>query len=266
MAFQLRLQIYEDMMKMLTRTILFSFCLSLSTSLFAQESESDLKLEGWVIDQKDNRRIPDVHVINKSTLKGGLTDAKGAFQIDIEFGDTIVFSNIKYQYFYFIYSDTDAVLNDVLVEMEEQNYLLNEVSIFSHKLTTNDPKEIKLEEPLYPSSEDISDGRIVQASLQNPAEYLYNLFGSKPRQLRKLAQLKAEDAYRKKLEESNNRENVVTLTGLSKEELEAFMFYCKFTTVRMNDLNDYQFLKSVQYCYSQYVKERELENFLQQFD
>lgn len=81
-----------------------------------------------------------------------------------------------------------------------------------------------------------------------------------------LAQLKAEDAYREKLEESNNRGSVVQLTGLSKDELEAFMFYCKFAPVRMQSLNDYEFLISVQQCYRLYVKEHEMESFLEQFD
>ncbi|MGK0407852.1 MAG: hypothetical protein ACJAZH_001677, partial [Roseivirga sp.] len=56
------------------------------------------------------------------------------------------------------------------------------------------------------------------------------------------------------------------LTGLSQEELEAFMFYCKFARVNMYSLNDYEFLLSVQACYRHYVNERELEGFLDQFN
>jgi hypothetical protein len=44
------------------------------------------------------------------------------------------------------------------------------------------------------------------------------------------------------------------------------MFYCKFARVNMYSLNDYEFLLSVQACYRQYVKERELDGFLDQFD
>ena len=223
-------------------------------------------LTGIVIDEKSRTVVPGTHVINKRTLKGTLTNEKGSFQISIQLGDTIVFSNIAYQYFYFIYKDSATNTTDVLVEMKEQNYLLSEVSIFSYELTSNKDKEIILNEPLLPSGDDLSDGTIVRAGIQNPAEFLYNLFGSKPRQLRTLAQLKAEDAYRLKLEESNNRSRVVELTGLSQEELEAFMFYCKFARVYMSTLNDYQFLISVKHCFEEYVKERELEEFLEQFD
>jgi hypothetical protein len=224
------------------------------------------QLSGTVIEAHTFETIPTTHVINKSTLKGTLSDDDGKFVIDLKWGDTIVFSNIAYKYFYFIYSDSTTSLKNVVIKMEEQNYLLNEVSVFSYKLTSNDDKAIEIRKPAVPDNSELSDGRIVRADLSSPAELLYNLFGSKPRQLRMLAQLKAEDAYREKLEESNNRSSVVQLTGLSQTELEAFMFYCKFAPVRMQTLNDYEFLISVQQCYRQYVKEQEMESFLEQFD
>lgn len=224
------------------------------------------QLSGVVIDERSHEQIPGTHVINKRTLKGTLTNEQGSFSLNIEFGDTIIFSNIAYQYFYFIYSDSSSALTDVVIELKEQNYLLSDVSIFSYKLTTNKDREMEIKPPKTPSNNQLSDGRIINASPANPAEYLYNLFGSKPRQLRMLAQLKAEDYYREVLEQNSNRENVTKLTGLTQEDLEAFMFYCKYSTARIYTMNDYEFLRSVQRCYQVYVNERELEGFLEQFD
>lgn len=224
------------------------------------------KLSGWTVDLSEEAAITGVHVVNKTTHQGTVSDDKGWFEIALQWGDTVVFSNISYKYYYFVYRDSASALQGVLIPMEEQNYLLNEVSIFSYKLSSNKDVEMKIKEPLYPSNKELRDGNIIRASVANPAEFLYNLFGSKPRQLRMLAQLRAEDAYRDKLQESNNRESVINLTGLSKAELEAFMFYCKYSPVHMKAMSDYDFLLSVQYCYHQYVKERELEEFLLQFD
>ncbi len=250
------------MEQLLMRTFFFCVFLLGTLALNAQQ------LSGWVIDNEAKAPIPEVHVINKRSLKGTLTDAQGRFSINLNWGDTIVFSNIAYQYYYFIYSDSTTALNQVLVNMKEQNFLLSEVSIFTYKLTSNEDRAIELAPPRGPQSSDLEnkDGRIIEAGPQNPAEFLYNLFGSKPRQLRMLAQLRAEEAYREKLEENNNRQSVVNLTGLSLEELEAFMFYCKYAPVRMRSMNDYEFLRSVQHCYAEYVRESELENFLNQFD
>ncbi len=227
---------------------------------------SGQQLNGTVFDQSTRERVPGAHVTNKSSLKGTITNFDGTFSINLEFGDTIVFSSIGYQYFYFIYLDSTLGLENVLIPLKEQNYLLDEISVFSYELTTNNPKQIPLSKPIYPSSNELNDPSIMDAGIANPAELLYNLFGNKPRQLRELARLKAEDKYREKLEHSNNRKAVTQLTGLSQDELEAFMFYCKFSSVRMNTLNDYQFLLSVQNCYRQYVKEKELDDFLEQFD
>lgn len=223
-------------------------------------------LSGWVIDQKSKELLEGVHVINKRTLKGTITGPEGYFELKLERGDTIVFSNIAYKYYYFVFQDSSTALKDVIVPLEEQNYLLDEVSVFAYKLTTNKPREMELQKPRRPQAEDLPEDKPIEASVANPAEYLYNLFGSKPRQLRRLAQLKKEDSYREKLRESHNRERVIKLTGLDRSELEAFMFYCKYSPVRIRQMNDYQFLRSVQRCYRLYVQERELDRFLQQWD
>lgn len=250
-----------------TRSLLFSLVLMLlALGSFAQKDTTEKTLDGWVLDGNSKETVPGVHVINKRSLEGTISDENGYFEIDLQLGDSVIFSNIAYKYFYFIYNNDSLSLSEVIVAMEEQNYLLAEVSVFSYELTTNKPKEIQLKKPRIPSNREIKDPEIIKAGLDNPAEYLYNLFGSKPKQLRKLAQLKAEDAYREKLEESNNRNAVIRMTGLRKEELEAFMFYCKYVPVNMNQLNDYEFLLSVQACFRRYMKDRELEGFLEQFD
>lgn len=250
-----------------TRSLLFTLGLILlALPFFAQNDSLEKTLDGWVLDGNSKETVPGVHVINKRSLQGTITDENGYFEIELQKGDSIIFSNIAYKYFYFIYENDSINLSEVIVAMEEQNYLLAEVSVFSYELTTNKPKEIRLKKPNIPANREIKDPEIIKAGIDNPAEYLYNLFGSKPKQLRKLAQLKAEDAYREKLEESNNRSAVMRMTGLSRQELEAFMFYCKYVPVNMNQLNDYEFLISVQACFRRYMKDRELEGFLEQFD
>ena len=233
---------------------------------FSMVCNAQQTISGWVVDKESNAVVPETHVINKSTLDGTLTDRNGYFELKLQFGDTIVFSNISYKYFYFVYQDSAQSLDSVMIYMEEQDYMLNEVSVFAYELTSNDPKEMPLNKPQQPTNEELPDQKIIDASPGNPAEFLYNMFGSKHEELRKLAKLKKDFAYREKLKETNNRESIMTLTGLNKQELEAFMFYCKYAPVRIRTMNDYQYLKSLQRCYQQYVQDKELENFLQQFD
>lgn len=175
-----------------------------------------------------------------------------------------MFSNIAYQYFYFIYRDS-VTLEEIVVPLKEQNYLLDEAAVTSYKLTTNKPRAIELSRPSEPRSADLrSDAAMLSTDLE-AGGFLYELFSRKASQLAALRRLQVEDAYRQRLEMNNNREAVIKLTGLNREELEAFMFYCKYS-VRMRHMNDYQFLLSVQRCFRNYVKERELEEFLNQWD
>ncbi len=224
------------------------------------------KLSGWVVDSVKKETLPGTHVVNKTTYKGTISDGDGFFEISLKLGDTLVFSSLGYQYYYFIYNDSTAPLQEVVIKMKEQNYLLEEANVVSYKLTTNKPRQMKLLKPQIPRSEDLrSDLEMLAGDLQAGGAF-YRMFSSKAQQLARLRSLQLEDAYRKRLEQSNNRENVMKLTGLSVDELEAFMFYCKFTAVSMHAMNDYDFLRNVQACFRRYVKDKELENFLQQFD
>ena len=71
------------------------------------------------------------------------------------------------------------------------------------------------------------------------------------------AKLQQEDYYRRKLEEGSNREILEELTGIPKAEMEAFMFYCKYSDAEIRTFNDYQFLVSLLDCYELYEREKE---------
>ncbi|MGB0177725.1 MAG: hypothetical protein ACPF9D_11200, partial [Owenweeksia sp.] len=67
----------------------FFFCVMVFCTLFSSAQQ----LRGWVIDDEEKVPISNVHVINKRTLKGTLSDDEGRFSIKLDWGDTIVFSN-----------------------------------------------------------------------------------------------------------------------------------------------------------------------------
>lgn len=230
------------------------------------QGQEQQQLDGWVIDDASNEALSDVHVVNKRSLKGSLSGKEGAFEIELRYGDTIVFSRMGYKYYYFVYQDSATALSEVVVALEERNYMLDEVSVFSYELTSNKPREMEVSKPERPTNREIRRDKPMEADISSPAEYLYNLLGSKPKQLRKLRELEKADAYRDKLYDSHNRKRVMELTGLSREELETFMYYCKYSRVRMQTMNDYEFLRSVKACYRKYLEQQETESFLEQWE
>lgn len=229
----------------------------LSTSLvFAQV---DI-IYGRITSKDTNDAIPGVYVINKNSEKETTTNGLGLFKIEAKQGDTLIFSHMSYAYTYYVIKGQGS--RAIQVELAEKNFLLQEVSVFAYKLTTNEPRAMKIGKPSIPNDEEIELPGYIQPGISSPVDYFYDLFGSKPKQMRELRRLIQEDYYRRKLLEGNNRTIVAQLTGLTKEELEAFMFFCKYSNTRIQLLNDYEYIESLLDCYDEYVRQKEIDQIL----
>ncbi len=184
----------------------------------------------------------------------------GEFLIRANIGDTLVFSNVSFQFYY--HKITGNEPENLIIKLKTRNYLLNEVSVSAYKLTSNDPKPMAIGKPMIPRNEDIYDPQTLAPTLGNPIDYLYNLFSSHAKELEKLQQLYVEDYYRQMLKKGNNREILVELTGVPRHELEAFMFYCKYSDTYISTLNDYDFMVSLMACYAQYEREKAVDQLI----
>lgn len=227
-------------------------------------SAQETKVQGLVLSADSLRPIPDTHVINVRTEKGTLTNARGAFEIEANPGDTLVFSNIAFSYLYWRVPENGGKHQILL---KSRNYLLDEVSIFTYQLTTNEPKEMVLNAPLYPEVGDYPypTNRPAPTASQ-PLDALYEAFGSKPNQIRKLQEQLAKASFRDKLKSGNNRRALMELTGLKKEELEQFLFYCQYSPYFIQTSSDYAFLISLLRCFEEYERTKEVENILREND
>ena len=189
---------------------------------------------------------------------GTVSNGIGYFEIPVADGDTLVLSNIGYQ---FKYVPIDSVLcaalavgKELVFKLIPRNYLLDEVSIYA--ITSNNPRTMPQRSPRVPSNADIRIPEAVAPTLANPLDFLYYSFGKRQQQLAALRKLQQENYYRRKLEEGNNRTILEDLTGIPKEEMEAFMFYCKYSETQIRTFNDYQFLVSLLLCYEEYEREK----------
>jgi hypothetical protein len=224
--------------------------------------DSIITIYGTVLSQDSSRYLPNTHVINKRSYQGTITNGIGEYLIQGKIGDTLVFSNVSYQFYYHKISGNEPV--NLIVKLKTRNYLLDEVSVNAYKLTSNDPKPMVVGKPMIPRNEDIYTPHSLKPTLANPVDLLYYLFSKRPKELEHLRQLYAEDFYREKLKQGNNREVLVTLTGVPREELEAFMFYCKYADTYISTLNDYDFLISLLNCYDQYQRERAVNKLIEE--
>lgn len=229
-----------------------------------QESDSSLVIYGQVLDDKTGKPIGNAHVVNKSTFIGTVTNTNGYFYIDLEYGDSIVVSSLGYDFYYYI--THIKPIGIVRMRLIERMYFLTEVNVSSYKLTSNNPKEMKVGKPMIPKTSDIRYPNPTKATIANPIDLLYQMFSNKSRQLKVLRELQAKDSYKRKLQEGNNRELLTNLTGLSKEELEEFLFFCKYSEVQISTMNDYALLVTLMGCYDEYLRIQQREAILQQYE
>lgn len=230
--------------------------LLLSAAVHGQEN----LLRGYVLSADSLRPVPDTHVINVRSEKGTLTLPDGSFSIIAQPGDTLVFSNIAFSYLYWKVPSEPEGPHRIL--LQTRNYLLDEVSIFTYQLTTNEPKEMVLDQPLYPELPDDHFPVKPAPGLNQPLDALYEALASRPRQIRLLREQLAKAAFREKLKSGNNRKALMELTGLELEELEQFLFYCQYSPQFIQTSSDYAFLMSLLRCYEEYERTKKVEQIL----
>lgn len=77
----------------------------------------------------DSLSIERVHVINKTTQKGTLTNKMGDFSIPVKVNDTLIFSAVQFENYRRIVSEADLRLMQVLIPLKPRVNLLDEVVI-----------------------------------------------------------------------------------------------------------------------------------------
>ena len=250
------------MKKIITITTILLFCFYQNT--FGQESDSSLVIYGQVLDDKTGKSISNAHVVNKRNFVGTVTNTNGYFYIELEYGDSIVVSSLGYDFYYYI--THIKPIGVVRMRLIERMYFLNEVNVASYKLTSNKPKQMKVGKPMIPKTSEIRYPNPTKATIANPIDLLYQMFNNKVKQLKVLRELQAQDSYKRKLQEGNNRELLTNLTGLSRQELEEFLFFCKYSEVQISTMNDYALLMTLMACYDEYLRIKEREDILQQYE
>jgi hypothetical protein len=93
--------------------------------------------------------------------------------------------------------------------------------------------------------------RILQA-ISNPADFLYNIFGKKPKQLRKLKKVRANNEIRDLLAVKYDRKTLVQLIQIDRVDLDEILRKCNFSDSFIKGANDLQILEAISNCYEEY--------------
>ena len=240
--------------------ILFNFIVG---NLVAQNQT----LTAFVENAADNKPIPSVHVINLSQVIGVITDKSGKFEIPAKLNDTLYLSYLGFK------SIKIRVTNDFLkfenskIQLTELAYALEEVIVSPYKLTGYldiDAKNIPISKsfrysiPGLPTRGYEGGSRNVGAfskvinSIFNPADFLYNLFGKNPRQLKKLKQMKDDYRIRELLASKFDRETLQELLQIEKIDIDEILRNCNYSDNFIITANDLQILDAISGCYEEF--------------
>ncbi|GEC72187.1 CarboxypepD_reg-like domain-containing protein [Flavobacterium flevense] len=242
------------------------FFLVFSTVTFAQDQITSQKVTGYIYNDNTKTPLSGVNIININRVRGSRTDMNGYFEIDIHPTDTLHLSLLGFQSLR-VKVTNDWIKNKVAkIYLTEKAIALEEVVIRPFNLTGYlevDSKTIPINKNYQYSISGLNNGYEageyspgafgkVLGSIFNPADMLYNFFGKKGTELKKLKQIKKDDTVRNLLESKFDRETLAVLLGIDKNEIPEILQRCNYSESFIQTANDLQIMDAISGCYEQY--------------
>ena len=230
------------------------------------EAQEIQEFTATVINAQTEFPLESVHVVNLNQVKGTITNPDGKFTIPAAVNDTLYFSYLGFK------TQKVRVTNDMLrfgnteIALTELAYALEEVVVRPYQLTGYLEIDVKnlpvnnayqysisgLNASYEAGNKSPSAVTKVLGAILNPADLLRNLFGKKPRQMRKLRQIKEDDNIRDLLASKFDRETLTELLQLEKVDIEDILNNCNYSKSFIKTANDLQILDAISSCYEEY--------------
>jgi hypothetical protein len=245
--------------------VFFLFILA-STSVFSQEITVTQKVFGTIVNDNNKLPLSNVNIININKVRGTVSDSKGNFEIEVGVTDTLHLSLIGFKSIK-IRVTNDWVKNKITkIQMTESAIALEEVVVRPYDLTGY----LEIDSKLIPTKEnyrysisgleqgyeagEYSPGAFskVMGSIFNPADMLYNFFGKKPKELKRLKSLKKDETVRNLLASKFDRETISVLLGIDKNEIPEILERCNYSESFIRTANDLQIMDAISECYEEY--------------
>jgi len=251
---------------MLQKFSIFTLLLCFSLVAFGQTTDSTQVVKGRVLNAADDLPIQDVNIVNLNQVIGTATNAKGEFNIKAAINDTLYFSYLGYKSIEVRVTNDWTKFGEVKIKMTEIGIALEEVTIKPLRLTGYleiDAKNIPIYENYRYSISGLNYGyeagdsqpgafSRTMESIFNPADFLYNIFGKKPRQMKKLRKMKEDDEIRNLLSKKFNRETLAALLQVTRVDIDEILRNCNYSDNFIKSANDLQILDAISGCYEEY--------------
>lgn len=238
---------------------------ALLCTLFTWAQDGEI-IEGKVLNSATDDLLENVNIVNLNTVKGATTNEEGSFKVRASVNDTLFFSYLGFKSIRVRVTNDWLKFGDIKVKMTELGIALEEVVIKPVQLTGYVEVDAKLI-PVYDDYRyrisgigsgyeggDTSPGAVskVLSAIFNPADFLYNVFGKRPKQMKKLRKMKEDDEIRNLLQSKFDRETLMAVLQLEKVDIDEILNKCNYSKNFITTANDLQILDAISDCYEEY--------------
>ncbi len=253
--------------KMHQNKILLLLFIFLSLNVFSQTDSLAVKiLKGQVIDSESKKSLSASHILNLNSVTGTITDDQGFFEITAKANDTVMVSYLGHSSIKIKVTNDLLKGNELLIALYEKSEEIKEIIIRSSKLIGVLEVDVKLVpkdnftrikingirqtyEIARPRAGDFASPI---AALFQPVDFLYKLFGKKPKQLKKLQKIKKEDNLRKIMAGKFDREVMMEYLEMDRNDLMKLISDCNYSDYFVKNASDLQMIEAVLDCYETY--------------
>ncbi len=230
------------------------------------ENEDGVVIKGLVVNDATEKPLENVNIVNLNKVKGTTSDKDGLFTIKASANDTLYFSYLGFKSIRVRVTNDWLKYDNIKVKMTELGIALEEVVVKPVQLTGYVEVDAKII-PIYDNYRyriaglgggyeggKSQPGAVskVLSSIFNPADFLYNVFGKRPRQMRKLRQMKEDDEIRNLLQSKFDRETLMAVLQLERTDIDEIMNNCSYSEDFIKTANDLQILDAISECYEEY--------------
>lgn len=231
--------------------------------LFSQENHI---ISGTVLNDANDKVLENVNIVNLNQVSGSITNSRGEFSIQAAVNDTLYFSYLGFKSLRVRVTNDWLKFGSIKVKMTELGIALEEVILKPVQLTGYVEIDAKLI-PVYDNyryriagldkgyeggaTQPGAVGRVM-SSIFNPADFLYNMFGNRPSQMRKLRKMKEDDHIRNLLQSKYDRETLMAVLQLERVDIDEILNKCNYSAEFVQTANDLQILDAISSCYEEY--------------
>ena len=222
------------------------FLLSVLTYSLIFSQEEQKLIEGLI--RFDNLPLKDVHILNKTSNIGTITNEVGVFKILVKKNDTLLISHLNFKNQEIIITDTEIKDGAIIIHMTDETYVFEEViigkpksifhidkDILEHNAPIVNAKTLKLP---YANSKPKKDDRIIkiEAGFSIGLSNLINTINGNKRRAKKAQELYKQDQKLTKIRKHFTDDFFVTDLKIKKEYINQFLNYC----ASKNIIKDYK--------------------------